>query len=132
MSFSQIHEDGIIPTNADSYNKYTFSTRGSHKIKDLTISTSLNYTYNKNKNVLSGQGESSMYNAVMQSPRDISFVELKNLDNPFATPGYYYTPYGITNPYWILENYKNEYEQDRFYGKLQLDYDFLNLNYSRT
>ena len=125
VSFSQIHEDGIIPTNADSYNKYTFSARGSHKIKDLTISTSLNYTYNKNKNVLSGQGESSMYNAVMQSPRDVSFVELKNLDNPFATPGYYYTPYGITNPYWILENYKNEYEQDRFYGKLQLDYDFL-------
>ena len=66
-----------------------------------------------------------MYNAMMQTPRDISIAEMKDLTNPFNTPGYYYTPYGITNPYWILENYESKYESERFYGKLQLDYDFL-------
>ncbi|MCS3044284.1 hypothetical protein NXW65_24240 [Bacteroides thetaiotaomicron] len=29
------------------------------------------------------------------------------------------------NPYYILNNYLNEYESERFYGKFQLDYEFL-------
>lgn len=124
-SFSQISEDGIVPSNSDSYRKYTFSTRASHKVKDLTVSASLNYAYNKNNFVNTGQKESSMYNAVMQTPRDISIAEYKDLSDPFHTPGYYYTPYGITNPYWVVENYKNQMEGERFYGKFQLDYDFL-------
>ena len=132
LSLSQISQDGIIPTDADSYNKYTFSARASHKVKDLTFSTSLNYAYQRNNFVSTGQGSRSMYNNVMQTPRDISIVELKDLSNPYNTPGYYYTPYGVTNPYYILNNFKNEFESERFYGKLQLDYDFLeyfNLTY---
>ncbi|MDD7317840.1 MAG: SusC/RagA family TonB-linked outer membrane protein [Prevotella sp.] len=125
VSLSQIHEDGIIPTDADNYSKYTFSARGSHKVNNLTFSTSLNYAYQKNNFVSTGQGASSMYNNIMQTPRDISIVELENLDDPFNSPGYYFTPYGVTNPYYILKNFKNEYEAERFYGKFQLDYDFL-------
>ena len=125
VSLSQIYQDGIIPTDADSYNKYTFSARGSHKIKDLTFSTSLNYAYQKNNFVSTGQGAGSMYNNIMQTPRDISITELEDMNDPFNTPGYYYTPYGVTNPYYILKNYKNEFESERFYGKMQLDYDFL-------
>ena len=126
VSLSQIHDDGIIPTDADSYTKYTFSTNASQKVKAVTVSTSLNYAYQRNSFVSTGQGGSSMYNAIMQTPRDISIAEMKDLSDPFNTPGYYYTPYGITNPYYILENYETKYESERFYGKLQLDYDFLN------
>ena len=125
VSLSQIHDDGIIPTSADSYTKYTFTANGSQKVKDVTISTALNYAYQKNSFVTTGQGGSSMYNAIMQTPRDISIAEMKDLSDPFNTPGYYYTPYGITNPYWILNNYENKQESERFYGKLQLDYEFL-------
>ncbi len=125
VSLSQIHDNGIIPTDADSYKKYTFSVRASHKIKDLTISTSLNYAYQNNNYVTTGQKAGSMYNCIMQTPRDISIAELKDLSDPFNNPGYFYTPYGVTNPYYILNNYKNEYENERFYGKLQLDYNFL-------
>ena len=125
VSLSQIHDDGIIPTSADSYTKYTFSANGSQKVKNVTISTALNYAYQKNSFVSTGQGGSSMYNAIMQTPRDISIAEMKDLSDPFNTPGYYYTPYGITNPYWILNNYEHKQESERFYGKLQLDYEFL-------
>ncbi|MDO4985213.1 MAG: SusC/RagA family TonB-linked outer membrane protein [Prevotella sp.] len=125
VSLSQIHDNGIIPTNADSYTKYTFTANGSQKVKDVTISTALNYAYQKNSFVTTGQGGSSMYNAIMQTPRDISIAEMKDLSDPFNTPGYYYTPYGITNPYWVLNNYEHKQESERFYGKLQLDYDFL-------
>lgn len=125
VSLSQISDDGMIPTDADSYDKYTFSARGSHKAGNLTFSTSLNYAYQKNSFVTTGQSSTSMYNSIMQTPRDVSIIGMKNLDDPFNMPGYYYTPYGVTNPYYILENYQNEYESERFYGKFQLDYDFL-------
>lgn len=125
VSFSQVSDDGMIPTDADSYKKYTFSARGSHKINNLTFSTSLNYAYQKNNFVTTGQGTTTMYNSIMQTPRDVSIIGMQDLSDPFNTPGYYYTPYGVTNPYYILENYQNEYESERFYGKFQLDYDFL-------
>ena len=116
VSFSQIKDDGIIPTDADSYQKYTFSARGTHKVKALTFSSSLNYAYQKNNFVQTGQGFENMYNSIMQTPRDIAIVELKALDNPFNTPGYYYTPYSVMNPYYILNNHLNENESERFYG----------------
>ena len=125
VSFSQISDDGIIPTNADSYKKYTFSARGSHKIKNLTFNSSLNYAYQKNNFVQTGQGFENMYNSIMQTPRDIAIIELEDMNNPFNTPGYYYTPYSVMNPYYILNNHLNENESERFYGKFQLDYDFL-------
>ena len=125
VSFSQIKDDGIIPTSADSYRKYTFSGRGSHKINNLTFSSSMNYAYQKNNFVQTGQGFENMYNSIMQTPRDIAIAELKDLDNPFNTPGYYYTPYSVMNPYYILNNHLNENESERFYGKFQADYDFL-------
>ena len=124
LSLSQLTDDGIIPTSSDKYTKYTFSARASHRINKVMLSTSLNYAYNRNSFVSTGQKTASMYNAIMQTPRDISIVELKDLNNPFASPGYYYTPYGVTNPYYILENYENKYEAERFYGKMQADYDF--------
>ncbi len=124
VSLSQISEDGIIPTNADSYNKYTFSTRASHRIKNFTFGISLNYAYQRNNFVTTGQSSNSMYNTIMQTPRDISIVELKDENDPFNSPGYYYTPYLLTNPYYILRNFKNEFESERFYGKFQMDYDF--------
>ena len=124
VSLSQIHEDGIIPTKADSYKKYTFNANASHKIKDFTISASASYTFHENDFATTGQGL-TMYNSIMQTPRDIAITELKDLDYPFASPGYYYTPYGVTNPYYILENNLNNYEAESFNGKLQLDYDFL-------
>ena len=125
VSLSQIKDDGIIPQDKDTYTKYTVSGRGSHREGAFTFSTSLNYAYQKNHFVTTGQKTGSMYNSIMQTPRDIAIVEMKDLSNPFNTPGYYYTPYGVTNPYYIIENYQNEYEAERFYGNLQLDYDFL-------
>ena len=125
VSLSQIRDNGIIPTSADAYNKYTFSARASHKVKSVTLSTSLNYAYQKNNFVTTGQKLNNVSNSLTQTPRDISIAELKDLTNIFNTPGYYYTPYGVTNPYYIIDNFENENESERFYGKFQLDWDFL-------
>ncbi len=124
VSFSQISEDGMLPTDADTYDKYTFSFRGSHNIGKLKLSTAVNYANQKSNFAQTGQGL-SMINSLYQTPRDISIIGLKDLNDPFNTPGYYYTPYGVTNPYYILENYQNEYESERLFGKFELEYDFL-------
>lgn len=124
VSFSQLSNDGIIPTDADTYDKYTFSTRGSYKVKDLTISSSVNYTTQKNNFAQTGQGL-TMINSIYQIPRDVSIIGLKDLNDPFNQMDYYFTPYGVMNPYYILENAKNEYKADKIFGKMQLDYDFL-------
>jgi len=125
LSFSHVKDNGIIPTDADSYKRLTFALRASHTVGNVTLSANANYAYQKSSDVMTGQGQGSMYNCIMQTPRDISIAELKDLSNPFNTPGYYYTPYGVTNPYWILENYQNDMESERFYGNIQADYNFL-------
>lgn len=124
ISLSQIDDDGILPTSADTYDKYTFSFRGDYKIKDLTVTADVNYSSQRNKFSQTGQGL-NMSNDIYQTPRDISFQDLKDLNDPFNTPGYYYTPYGVTNPYYVLDHFKNTYKASRTFGKLQFDYDFL-------
>lgn len=124
LSLSQTSEDGILPTNADIYDKYTFSFRGTRKVKDLTFGASVNYSSQNNKFSTTGQGL-NMINDIYQMPRDISIVELANLDDPFNQPGYYFTPYGVTNPYYVLKNYQSTYKAEKIFGKFQLDYEFL-------
>ena len=124
VSLGHIGDDGLIPTSADSYNKYTFSTRGSYQIKDLKVSSSINYSNQKNKFMPTGQGL-TMVNSLYQMPRDVSIIGLEDLSDPFNTIDYYYTPYGVTNPYYLIENMKNTFYAERVYGKLELSYDFL-------
>ncbi len=122
VSFSQLSDDGMIPTDADTYAKYTFAANASHKIGNVKVSSAINYANQSNSYATTGQGL-SMYNSILQTPRDISIIGLEDQSDPFNTPGYYYTPYGVANPYYILENYMNEYNSERIYGKFQLDYD---------
>ncbi|GHU08593.1 SusC/RagA family TonB-linked outer membrane protein [Alphaproteobacteria bacterium] len=124
VSFSQISDDGIIPTNADTYNRYTFSARGGQKIGNLNVTSSVNFSNSANKFVTTGQGI-NMLNSLYQTPRDISIIGLKDLDDPFNQPGYYYTPYGVTNPYYILANYLNTYKAEKIFGKFDAEYSFL-------
>ncbi|WP_298651337.1 SusC/RagA family TonB-linked outer membrane protein [uncultured Proteiniphilum sp.] len=124
VSLSQITDNGILPTSADSYDRYTFSLRGSQKVNDLNITAAVNYASQENKFVSTGQGL-SMVNSIYQMPRDVSIIGLADLNDPFNTPGYYYTPYGVTNPYYILETYQNQQKAEKIFGKFELDYSFL-------
>lgn len=121
FSYSNITWDGIFPTDADNYNKHTLAFRGTQKIgKNAQIGTSVNYIRKQNSAVPTGQGESSVYNQVMQTPRDISLLEQKDLSNPFNTIDNHYSLYTV-NPYQILDNNYNQNTEDRVYGSLDLD-----------
>lgn len=120
-SYSYTGIDGVIPTNQDSYRRNTISLRGSYQpVKWIKFSTAMNLATYKTKAVSSYQGV-SVIDGIYELPRNISTSYMKDLDNPFNTPEAYLTPYGITNPYWALENNINEINGKQTYGKLQVD-----------
>ena len=131
-SFSHADDDGIMPTDADSYSRNTLAFRSSYQAADwIKVSTSLNYAKTSTDVVGSFQG-TSVIDGLYEMPRDVSILDMKDLSNPFNTPEAYFTPYGITNPYWSLANNMNHTDSKQVYGKLQLDIkpvDFLTFSY---
>jgi len=123
VSLSQNNVDGVIPTDQDSYNRYTVSTRGSHQTGKLKVSTSINFSTEKNRAVASGQG-TSMLRSLYEIANDISIVDLKDYNNKFNNLDNYFTPYGL-NPYYVLAKNGAEQTKNKLFGKFQLDYDIL-------
>lgn len=121
LSYSYMKDDGIIPSDHDTYDRNTFGFRGSHKATDwLKISSNVNFSIAKTNSVPTDQG-TTMIDGLYEMPRNISIADLKDLSSPFNTPEAYYTEYGITNPYWALENNYSQLNQKKLYGKLQAD-----------
>jgi TonB-linked SusC/RagA family outer membrane protein len=122
FSYSNITWDGIFPTDADSYAKHSISLRSSHQVFKWFKSTgSFNYIKKINSFVPTGQGEQSVYNQVMQTPRDISLRELADLTETWNTIDNHYSLYTV-NPYHILENNGNRNNEDRLYGSFDFDF----------
>ncbi len=120
-SYSYTDNNGVMPTDADSYKRNTIAFRGAFQPeKWFKISTVMSFANWRTKTVGSYQGTSPI-DGVLEMPRDISIVDMKDLSNPFNTPEAYFTPYGITNPYWAIANNKNELNGKQTFGKLQAD-----------
>ncbi len=124
FSYSNITSDGIFPTNSDSYNRNTISLHATTNISDrFTASSSINYVKKNNKSVPSGQGNQSVYNQVMQTPRDISLLELQDINSEWNNIDNFYSQYTV-NPYFILKKNGNNNNEDRLYGNLEFNYKF--------
>lgn len=120
VSYSNLHDDGIVPTDVDTYSKNSFNFNGSHKGKYMTISSNITYNQKAVSAVGGGQGY-SVFNNIMQIPRDFSIIDLADYKNPFYDINSYYTQYGIVNPYWTLNEDGNEYNEDHVYGNLKVE-----------
>ena len=121
LSYSYSKDDGVIPRDKDTYSRNTIAYRGSYEATNwLKLSSSVNFAKTSTDIVGSYQG-TSMIDGIMEFPRDISLVDRKNLNSAFDTPEAWYTPYGITNPYWAIENNYNHNDAKQLYGKIQAD-----------
>jgi len=121
LSYSYANDDGIMPKDYDTYERNTIAFRSSYDATDwLKISSSVNFARTSTDAVGTYQG-TSVIDGLYEMPRDISIVDMKDTSSPFNTPEAYFTPYGITNPYWSLENNYNHTSSKQIYGKLQLD-----------
>ncbi len=122
LSYSNAQMDGIYPTNSDAFERNTLGVFGTSKIKDISISGSLNYVNTGGSSVQTGQGI-TVYNNLMQIPTDIPITEFRDYNNPFHNVSNYYTPYGVTNPYFTLDKNGTDYNKERVYGSFEFNYD---------
>ena len=121
LSYGYSGDDGIIPSNKDIYRRNTITMRASYEpISWLKLSSSVNIATSKADIPGSFQG-TSVIDGILEFPRDLSLVDRKDLSSPFNTPEAWYTPYGITNPYWAIENNYNHNDSKQVQGKIQAD-----------
>ncbi len=121
LSYGYSSDNGIIPSDKDAYKRNTIAFRGSYEAtKWLKISSNVNIAKTEADIVGSYQG-TSFIDGILEFPRDLSLVDRKDLSSPFNTPEAWYTPYGITNPYWAIENNYNHNDSKQVYGKIQAD-----------
>lgn len=121
ISYSHTGDDGILPKDYDVFNRNTIAARGSYQATDwLKLSSSVNFARSTSRMVDTDQG-TSVIDGLYEFPRDISLVDLQDLSLAFNTPEAYYTPYGITNPYWALENNYDKTNSQQVNGKIQVD-----------
>ena len=121
LSYSYANDDGIMPKDYDTYERNTLAFRSSYEATDwLKVSSSVNFARSATDAVGNFQG-TSVIDGLYEMPRDVSIVDMKNTSSAFFNPEAYFTPYGITNPYWSLENNYNHTNSKQIYGKLQVD-----------
>lgn len=117
-SYGYLKSAGIMPDNADTYNRNTFSLRGYAKVNKFNFDMSMNYV---RKDI---RRPEQMYMELLQHAVDVSFTEQKDYNDERYNFENYYTFYA-NNPYWMLDNYYYQYQDDRIYGKIEMSYDLL-------
>ncbi|MDI9258055.1 SusC/RagA family TonB-linked outer membrane protein [Flavobacterium sedimenticola] len=136
FGFTNTQNDGVIPTNADSFQKRALTFNGGLKNEKSAIRLSLNYTNREQYAVNTGQGDeagegATMIQELLQIPRDVSIVDLQDYtNNPFNNPSYYFTPYA-SNPYFVINENSTKLTSHNFFGNVNL-FKKLNNEFSAT
>ena len=135
LGLNALNSDGVYPGKKDNFNKYGVRFNGHTDFSNkFSAGISVNYSRINSNNVGGGQGGSSVYNNLLQTPRDIDIVGAKDLSNPYNAYGWvdangiahndvygYYGAYSM-NPYWVLENHNNYNDVNRITGNFNVTY----------
>ena len=123
-SLSHSYVDGPIPTDFDSYNRFTIGVNASHKANNrLTVSTAFNTSVERNKVAPTGQ-DNSLFRSLYEISTGLSIVDLKDLNSKFNQMDNYFTPYGL-NPYSVIDWREAKQNKQKFFGKFQVDWEIL-------
>lgn len=109
---------GILPNDGDKFARNTISLRGYAKADKFSYDMSLNYV---RKDITRTDG---MDMELLQHGVDVDFSVQKNYNDERFNEDNYYTWYAH-NPYWMIDNYKYKYQDDRVYGKFETSYELL-------
>lgn len=127
FSISNLDSKGVTPNNT-----FTRQTLNLGFVQDLSSKLSvrgnMNYSheYNKNPPVVSDQDNSiptSLY--AMANTMPLKVLE-ENMYNAGGGEYNYSRFTNRTNPYWVLEEVKQNIRRDRFFGNFSAKYDFTN------
>lgn len=117
-SFSNANSNGILPNDGDKFGRNTFFLRGYANYKKLHVDMSINYT---RTDIRRTEG---MYMELLQHATDIDMSEGKDYNDPAWNLDNYYTFYA-TNPYWMIDNMKYEFQGNMTRGTVELKYDII-------
>lgn len=126
LSIASLNSKGIVPST--TYDKYSMRFNGSSELSNhISTSFSASYTNIASSLPSGGQQSASIYDQLLQTPRDIPVVDGKDLTDPFngyndVTGKYgFYGAYAL-NPYFTLENFKNYNNVDKLQGNFTVNY----------
>ncbi|MBK8483930.1 MAG: SusC/RagA family TonB-linked outer membrane protein [Saprospiraceae bacterium] len=127
LGYSYLNSDGIIPLDKDKLVRNSFSFNGGTSFKNLTISTGVNFIVKNLDAVASGQGDDAgagkvIWQEIIQVPRDHSILDYADYKNKFYNLDNFHTLYA-QNPYFILNETGNNFNENRIIGNMQFTYD---------
>jgi len=131
MSLGKLTQNGIMP--GTEYKRTTFKISGTTQLSNKFYSSASVY-YIKSKGDLSIQGQNtatSPWENIIQTPRDISLVDLKDYNDKYNNLDNFYSPY-TTNPWFALNENSYINNVDHLLGNVMLGYkanDWLDINY---
>ena len=119
LSFGNLKNTGVIP--GTDYKRNTFTVTSSSDFANNFYSD-MTLMYAQSTSNLSTQGQGySVYDQVLQTPRDIPIKELEDLNNKFNTLDNYYGAYTL-NPYFVLKNSGTTSKIDNFIAAFTVGY----------
>lgn len=135
LGLNSVNSNGIFPGNKDVYNRYSVRFNGNTEFSNkFYAGISFNYFKINSNQVAGGQNGGSVFDNLLQTPRDIPIDKLSDLSNKYNGYGIVtadgvrhddlYGFYGAytTNPYWVLENYDNFDDVSRVTGNFNVGY----------
>lgn len=131
MSLGKLIQNGIMP--GTEYKRTSFKVSGTTQLSNKFYSSASVY-YIKSKGDLSIQGQNTATSAwenIIQTPRDISLVDLKDYNDKYNNLDNFYSPY-TTNPWFALNENSYTNTVDHLLGNVMLGYkanDWLDINY---
>jgi TonB-linked SusC/RagA family outer membrane protein len=119
VSMNNVNQKGIMP--GTEYNRTSVKLTGTAEISDkVYTSATINYIKSKGDLTVQGQG-ASPYDQILQTPRDISLLELKDYNSKFNSLDGYYGAYTV-NPWYYLGEDSYTSTVDRVLGNVLLGY----------
>ncbi|HLW20348.1 MAG TPA: SusC/RagA family TonB-linked outer membrane protein [Cyclobacteriaceae bacterium] len=118
FSLQDVSIKGILPGDKSRRTGARFN--GSRKFGKLSTSYNINYIkFNKE------MAPDGPWLSAYTSPANIDFSQMKDWENPTsnANPLYYFTDQ-VKNPFFLLDNYRQNTGQNTINGKVELDYEF--------
>ena len=125
-SYGNVSSTGVMPMNSDKYQRNTISLRGNAKYKRFYSEVNFNYVRKDVTRPSTGQGGdgATMFQEILQHATDVDISSMADYNNPYYNMDNFYTAYA-TNPYWVLANNQNKFQDDRIYGKIEMAFDIM-------
>ncbi|MFN8282674.1 MAG: SusC/RagA family TonB-linked outer membrane protein [Chitinophagales bacterium] len=120
VSYGNTNNKGIMPGLYYKRNNVSFNG-GANITKNFSTSFGLKYSNVNTDQKVSGREFANPYQAAIQTPVNIPFNEIRDINSPFHNlEGFYgsYTP----NPYYVLSKLSNISKSHNFLANLEINY----------